>query len=299
MDIYTAWSDIPEHLMTRKQLNKAGLRVARGQKPVAQKTGGYGPFDLYDSREAVAKRQMSEAQKAALEKAKQQAVLNSRCARCEEWFDHIGSERIASTDTGNGAYICFMCADKKTASAWARRFLSTVGAVILDTETTGLDETAQIVEIAIIDNTGHTLVNTLVKPRCAIPESVAALHGITDSEVENSPRWDELDDWIFDILAHAPTVGIYNANYDLRLIKQSRVAVGLPPLIWDYEPDNPLPETTTQLLKKTTCVMEMYAMWYGEWSNYHKSYRWQRLNGGHRALGDCLATLELIKEMAR
>ncbi len=31
---------------------------------------------------------------------------------------------------------------------------------------------------------------------------------------------------------------------------------------------------------------------------YHKSYRWQSLDGGHRALGDCLKTLEKIKEMA-
>ena len=142
------------------------------------------------------------------------------------------------------------------------------------------------------------MINTLVKPRCAIPEEVTALHGIADSDVEDAPRWDELDDWIFDILAQAPAVAIYNAEYDLRLISQSRVAAGLPPMLWGWDSDRPLPERTKALLKKATCAMQMYAQWYGEWSGYHKSYRWQRLEGGHRALGDCLATLERIKEMA-
>jgi DNA polymerase-3 subunit epsilon len=47
------------------------------------------------------------------------------------------------------------------------------------------------------------------------------------------------------------------------------------------------------------CAMQRYAEWYGEWNDYFGSFRWQRLEGGdHSALGDCRATLELIRKMA-
>jgi hypothetical protein len=47
------------------------------------------------------------------------------------------------------------------------------------------------------------------------------------------------------------------------------------------------------------CAMALYAQWVGEWSHYHRSYRWQPLPGGdHTALGDCLATLRLLQRIA-
>jgi DNA polymerase III subunit epsilon len=50
---------------------------------------------------------------------------------------------------------------------------------------------------------------------------------------------------------------------------------------------------------RVSCAMKAYAMWVGEWSDRRGSYKWQRLTGGnHRALGDCLATLQLIQKMA-
>ena len=37
--------------------------------------------------------------------------------------------------------------------------------VVLDTETTGLDSRAEIVEISIIDKHGNTLFDSLIKPK--------------------------------------------------------------------------------------------------------------------------------------
>lgn len=46
--------------------------------------------------------------------------------------------------------------------------------------------------------------------------------------------------------------------------------------------------------------MLKYAQWYGEYSEYWGDYKWQPLPGGdHTALGDSLAALECLKEMAR
>jgi hypothetical protein len=44
--------------------------------------------------------------------------------------------------------------------------------------------------------------------------------------------------------------------------------------------------------------MEEYAVFCGEWSDYWGGYRWQRMYGGHRALGDAQAALQLLKNLA-
>jgi DNA polymerase-3 subunit epsilon len=45
--------------------------------------------------------------------------------------------------------------------------------------------------------------------------------------------------------------------------------------------------------------MHWYAQFVGDWNEYHGNYKWQRLPGGdHSALGDCRATLAVLKEMA-
>ncbi|MBO0792023.1 MAG: hypothetical protein J2P36_13900 [Ktedonobacteraceae bacterium] len=44
--------------------------------------------------------------------------------------------------------------------------------------------------------------------------------------------------------------------------------------------------------------MLMDAAYVGQWSEYHEDYQWQPLNGGHRALGDALAALDVLKHMA-
>ena len=52
---------------------------------------------------------------------------------------------------------------------------------VLDTETTGLSETDEIVEIAIIRlDDGSEVINTLVNPSIPISKEATAIHGITD-----------------------------------------------------------------------------------------------------------------------
>lgn len=52
---------------------------------------------------------------------------------------------------------------REAISQQARAWLG-ANALILDTETTGLEEHAEIVEIAVIDYTGAVLLETLVRP---------------------------------------------------------------------------------------------------------------------------------------
>lgn len=147
----------------------------------------------------------------------------------------------------------------------------------LDTETTGLDDHAKICEIAIVDEHGEILLNTVVNPQIPIPIEASAIHSITDAVVVNAPTFDSLRDQILDIFAHYD-VHIYNAEYDTRLLAQS--GEDMPKL-------------------KATCVMKPFARIYGQWDDYHQSYTLQSLGKAceyygihnpypHRALGDAL-----------
>lgn len=184
--------------------------------------------------------------------------------------------------------------DVTRAVEWARKLLKDDRAIILDTETTGLGHRGEIVEIAIIDTVGQPLLDTLVKPTIPIPAEATAIHGIGDGDVASAPAWPEVAPAVFSCLRNASQIAIYNAAYDRRLIYQSCVASGMTE---PYDRGGwPLPENG--LDRKISCAMQWYAMWYGDWNDYHGSYRWQKLDGGHRALGDCLATLDYIKRMA-
>jgi DNA polymerase-3 subunit epsilon len=152
---------------------------------------------------------------------------------------------------------------------------------VLDTETTGLYG-ASIVQIAVIDHLGRTLVDTLVNPGVPIPAEATAIHGIDDAAVAGAPTFGDVYPDLFRAL-HGREVIIYNRDYDTPILRVERQALHLPAFGW----------------AQVHCAMEWYAQFCGEWSDYHKSYRWQKLWGDHSALGDCQATLRLLRGMAK
>ncbi|CAI1758724.1 3'-5' exonuclease [Serratia marcescens] len=166
--------------------------------------------------------------------------------------------------------------------------------LVLDTETTGLDDKAEIIEIAVIDATGKVLLNTLVKPSKPIPAEATAIHGITDEMVKDAPTWPEVNPQL-SCLISGKTIAIYNAEYDLRLLEQTD-------RIWKVTPK-------ISVMPQIVCAMHEYAEFYGQKSD-RGSYKWQKLTAAaeqqgviiegtpHRALSDCMTTLGVIKAMA-
>ncbi len=151
--------------------------------------------------------------------------------------------------------------------------------VFLDTETTGLyPPRDKIVEIAIIDGNGETLLNTLVNPERDIPRVVINIHGIDNEMVKGSPTIEDLEPQLIEILSCKKLIA-YNLNFDIRF----------------------LPMRVVDSIKEKYCCMLRFAPVYGEWNSSHGNFKWKSLStaanhvgyrwegDAHRALADTLA----------
>lgn len=172
----------------------------------------------------------------------------------------------------------------------AQEILSTEP-VYVDTETTGLGRDAEIVELAVVDNSGKLVMDQLFRPQNPIPQEAIRIHQITNEMVQNKPVWGIYWPTIRGIF-FGKTICMYNADYDLRLIYQSndRYAIKRERL-------------------NTFCVMKLYAQFRGEWDNQRGRYRWFRLEEAgaaagislpntHRAADDTLLTRALLHWIA-
>ncbi|MCB0063085.1 MAG: 3'-5' exonuclease [Caldilineaceae bacterium] len=181
---------------------------------------------------------------------------------------------------------------RREAIARAQQYLAQEP-VYLDTETTGVRSSAEIIEISVVDHSGTLLYDALVRPRHPIPVDATRIHKITNAMVVDAPTWDAVWPQLETILGGRP-IGIFNADFDLRLLRQSHHHAGL---VW---PDLPL---------DAFCIMNLYAQFYGEWDNYRQSWRWQSLDKAqrfckiplrntHRAKDDALLARAVLQHIA-
>lgn len=164
----------------------------------------------------------------------------------------------------------------------------------LDTETTGRERNSEIIEISIIDDVGQVVFESLVKPTRLIPLDVMRIHGITNEMVKDAPNWMNVWPRVRDALA-GRSVGIYNAEFDMRMIRQTLEKFRMP---WS-PPQN----------FSSFCIMKLYAQYKGEWNARSGSYRWHSLEdagsqcriplpNSHRARDDSLLARAVLHHMA-
>jgi len=158
-------------------------------------------------------------------------------------------------------------------------------ALFLDTETTGLDNRAEVVEIAIADSKGKPVFESLVKPTMPITPRLIGIHGISNAMVADSPTWAEIHPEINEILT-GKTVVAYNSNFDARIIEQT---IGLHNL--------------TGIFCYWECAMQMY-------QNHTRHHKWIKLieaagqcdvypdGQTHRAMTDVMMTWEIVSKIA-
>lgn len=86
----------------------------------------------------------------------------------------------------------------------------------LDTETTGLSaEADRVVELAIVDQSGQIVFDSLINPGRTIPFAASRVHGISDFMVATAPRFEDVWDDVLRTLSGNRVV-IYNASFDKR-----------------------------------------------------------------------------------
>lgn len=167
--------------------------------------------------------------------------------------------------------------------------------LFLDTETTGLGDDDEIVQIGIIDHNGKVLLNELIKPLKPIYQSASEIHGITNETVKNAHSYTEIHDKIVEIVKDKNLL-IYNKSFDLDMLQQTAFKHGWSGYEFEY--------------KKAFCVMNWYAKIYGEYNDYFGSYTWQKLNNAayqqdidisdlteHEAVSDCEITRRLVTKL--
>jgi DNA polymerase-3 subunit epsilon len=160
------------------------------------------------------------------------------------------------------------------------------GFVVIDLETTGLDNDPQveIVEVAITDHTGAVLLNTLVKPRGRIPAGAARVHGIHDADVVDAPHFEDVYPELARLLGGQCVVA-YNFTFEQNILTAVCHRHGLPIIESDWR-----------------CAMRAYSAFRGQrgFIKLVDACAHERVDvvDAHRALGDCRMTLALIRKMA-
>lgn len=166
---------------------------------------------------------------------------------------------------------------------WAAERVRKRDFTVLDTETTGVNRVAEMVELSIVNARGEEVYDGFIRPKYRIVRSATATHGITNEKVADAPTLADEWDRIQAALMSEPWLLIYNKQFDERILKQSAFVNHLQPFV----------------LPRVDDLMLRFARWSGGWNPQRNGYRWAMLDSGHRAKGDCISCIALVEKMAR
>jgi DNA polymerase III epsilon subunit-like protein len=168
---------------------------------------------------------------------------------------------------------------------WCSEVINGDEYAFIDTETTGLQRSDQIIELAIVATSGQVLYNKLLQPSCPISESAMNTHRITEAMVAEAKcfreEWPEIEAAI-----GGRIVISWNWKFDERMLKQSAAAHRIE---WPFI--------------NGECAMLGY-------TEYYSLQKWEKLQDActregidflqdHRALSDTFATLQVIRAVAK
>jgi DNA polymerase-3 subunit epsilon len=154
--------------------------------------------------------------------------------------------------------------------------------VVLDTETTG-GSTPEIIEVAVVDGTGRTLLDTYCRPTQAVNRYARQAHGISDQVLRRAVPFTAIYAELVAALADR-CIYAWNRGFDQSMVAQTCTRYRLAPIDAPWQ-----------------CAMQAYRAYAGTGQPYNLAAACQALGvpaPSHRALRDVRATLNIIRAMA-
>jgi DNA polymerase-3 subunit epsilon len=156
---------------------------------------------------------------------------------------------------------------------------------VFDLETTGTNiATDRIVEISVVkvmpDGT-HQVLNQRINPDMPIPRESTLIHGITDLDVKDAPKFTEFAQSLYDFIGDADLSGYNAIKFDIPLLVEEFLRAGIDFSLMDR------------------CVVDVQNIFHRmEPRTLKAAYRFyckKDLEMAHSAEADAMATYEVLK----
>jgi len=157
---------------------------------------------------------------------------------------------------------------------------------VIDVETTGLSPIKnRITEVALYNVDGDKITkvfSTLVNPECRSPKFIQMATGISDTMVEDAPKFKDIAPKLKRLFRNRQFVA-HNADFDYRMLHAEFKRAGLP------------------FRRKKMCTLKMAKEQFPGLKSYKLGELCKEfgieLNNAHRAGADALATAQLLQKM--
>lgn len=223
---YHGWNDVPNGLRPENDLRFAGLEP-RGE-PVAWLELDGREVALY--READAAPRAAKAPPAAPGSIDPSRSNDRPAGSAGTRAPRVRRDVVALPGRGS-LHRAAVRTDADPASRiaagrdWVRALLLD-DFVVLDTETTGLGYTDEVVEVGVVGPDGAVLLESLVRPRSGfVPAGASRVHGLTMDHLRDAPSFGEVYGALLEV-ADGRRVIAWNAPFDERMVRQSATACG-------------------------------------------------------------------------
>lgn len=160
---------------------------------------------------------------------------------------------------------------------------------VIDTETTGLDDTKdEVLSLTITDGNGNVLFDRLIKPRKRKRwDQAAQIHGIRWSDVKDEKELVEYEDELKPLLDNGRLIVGYNTFFDVEMLRASGAVF---PANNNFD------------------VMQEFAKVHGKWSDWKQDRQWVKLKecasfyhypkfDAHSSSNDAVATAYCFREL--